>query len=164
METVLSPYLVVKWIHVLSSTVLFGTGIGSAFYMLFVSLAARRQGGHAKAAAVVVRHVVLADLWFTTPAIIVQPLSGAYLVHTAGYPWTSPWLLASFALYLLAGACWLPVVWIQVRMRDLADEADRREAPLPPAYWRFLKVWTLLGIPAFLGLVVVFYLMVAKPA
>ncbi len=159
-----SPYGIVKWIHVLSSTVLFGTGIGSAFYMLFVSLAARRGGGQARAAAVVVRLVVLADLWFTTPAIVVQPLSGAYLVHLAGYTWWSPWLAWSYALYLLAGACWLPVVWIQVRMRDLAEEADRQNQPLPGAYWRYLRIWTLLGIPAFVGLVVVFYLMVAKPA
>ena len=156
-------YQVVKWIHVVSSTVLFGTGIGSAYYMLFVSLAARRNGGHAKAVAVVVRHVVLADLWFTTPAIIVQPLSGAYLVHAAGFPWTSPWLVWAYGLYLLAGACWLPVVWIQVRMRDIAEQADREEAPLPDSYWGGLKVWTLLGIPAFVGLMVVFYLMVAKP-
>lgn len=156
-------YLIVKWIHILSSTVLFGTGIGSAYYMLFVSLAARRRGGQAGPVAAVVRHVVLADFWFTTPAIIVQPLSGAYLVHLAGYPWSSPWLMWSYGLYVLAGACWLPVVWIQIRMRDLAEQADRQGQPLPATYWRWLKVWTALGVPAFVGLVGVFYLMVAKP-
>jgi uncharacterized membrane protein len=152
-------YLVVKWLHVLSSTFLFGTGIGSAFYMLFVSL--QRD---ARAAAIVARFVVLADWLFTTPAIVVQPVTGFYMAHLAGYPLTSRWIVWSVALYLLAGACWLPVVWIQMRMRALAERAAAEGTALPAQYWRFLRIWVALGIPAFFALVVVFYLMVAKPA
>jgi uncharacterized membrane protein len=157
-------YLIVKWLHILSSTFLFGTGIGSAYYMLFTSLAARRRHDDPRAVAVVVGYVVKADLWFTTTTIIFQPLSGWYLAHLAGLPLTSTWIVASVVLYLVAGACWLPVVWIQLRMRDMARQAEASGNVLPPLYWRYLTIWTLLGIPAFIALVIVFYLMVAKPA
>jgi uncharacterized membrane protein len=151
-------YLTVKWLHILSSTFLFGTGIGSAFYMLFTSLS-----GDARATAVVARYVVIADWLFTTPAIIVQPLTGFYLLHLAQMPFTSAWILWSIVLYFVAGACWLPVVWMQIRMRGFAEDAARNNAPLPAIYWRYLKIWVALGIPAFFALVIVFYLMVAKP-
>lgn len=155
-------YLVAKWLHVLSSTILFGTGLGTAYYMFFASLRARRSGD-ARPVALVADLVVKADTWFTTPTIVFQPLSGWYLLHAAGYRWTSGWILWSVVLYLVAGACWLPVVWIQIRLRDMARQAAREGAPLPPAYWRRFWLWSLLGVPAFVGLVVVFYLMVAKP-
>lgn len=152
-------YIVVKWVHILSSTLLFGTGIGSAFYMLTTCLsrdirAIRKVSGL----------VVLADWIFTTPAIVIQPLSGFYLAYLAGYPLDSRWLLWTYGLYLLAGACWLPVVWIQIQMRQMAEQADTAYQPLPALFWRYLRYWTALGIPAFLALVVVFFLMVAKPA
>jgi len=152
-------YLIVRWLHVLSSTLLFGTGLGSAYYMFFTSLS--RQPA---AVAVVVRQVVWADWVFTTTTIIFQPLSGLYLAHLAGIPLHTPWIAWSFALYFLAGACWLPVVWLQIRMRRLAEAAAARGEPLPAQYFDMLKIWTVLGVPAFLALVVVFYLMVAKPA
>jgi uncharacterized membrane protein len=151
-------YLVVKWMHILSSTLLFGTGLGSAFYMFFVSRTRDSQ-----AIAVVVRHVVIADWIFTTPAIILQPLTGFYLMHLAGMPLTTPWILWSVVLYLLAGAAWLPVVWMQIRMRDMAAAAANGHGRLPARYWRFLRIWVALGIVAFAALVAVFYLMVAKP-
>jgi uncharacterized membrane protein len=152
-------YLVVKWLHILSSTVLFGTGLGSAFYMFFASLTR-----DSRVAATVVRYVVIADFAFTTPTIILQPATGFYLIHLAGFPWQSTWIVGSIALYLLAGACWLPVVWMQIRMRDLAATAAANSSELPQRYWMFLRWWVALGIVAFLALVVVFYLMVAKPA
>ncbi|MGE5865959.1 MAG: DUF2269 family protein [Rhizobacter sp.] len=156
-------YLIAKTLHILSSTILFGTGIGSAFYMLRACLTARREAPMAPAAAMVVGHVVQADLWFTTSTIIFQPLSGWYLAHLAGIPLTSRWLMITYALYLLAGACWLPVVWIQLRMRDMAREAVAAGRPLPQRFWQYFGIWVTLGIPAFFALVVVFYLMVAKP-
>jgi uncharacterized membrane protein len=154
----MDAYLVAKWIHILSSTVLFGTGIGSAFYMLFAGL-------HREPRIVwfVTRYVVIADWLFTTTAAIVQPLSGLYLMHLAKIPLTSRWIAWSIALYLVAGACWLPVAWMQLRMRDMARAAMEAGRPMPPAYGRYFRGWVLLGIPAFLSLVVVFYLMVAKP-
>lgn len=152
-------YLVAKWLHILSSTLLFGTGLGSAYYMFFTSLTR-----DPRAVAIVVRYVVLADWLFTTTTIIFQPLSGWYMAHLAGIPLSTPWLFWTFVLYFVAGACWLPVVWIQIRMRALAQAAVTHNQPLPPRYFTLLKVWTALGVPAFLALVAVFYLMVAKPA
>jgi uncharacterized membrane protein len=151
-------YLIVKWLHILSSTVLFGTGIGSAYYMLFTSLT---RDVHAVAS--VVRLVVIADWVFTTTTIVLQPLTGFYLIHLMGYPLSSAWILWSIVLYFVAGAAWLPVVWMQIRMRDLAQTAAASRTELPPKYWLFLKWWVALGFVAFGALVVVFYLMVAKP-
>jgi uncharacterized membrane protein len=152
-------YIVVKWLHILSSTVLFGTGLGSAFYMFFASLTR-----DARVVATVVRYVVVADWAFTTPTIILQPLTGFYLIHLAGFPLASTWIVASTALYVLAGVCWLPVVWMQIRMRDIARQSAAASTELPDRYWRYLRWWVALGIIAFLALVAAFYLMVAKPA
>ena len=154
----MNAYAVVKTVHVISSTLLFGTGIGSAFYMLVASL--QRE---ARIAAFVVRWVVVADWVFTASAVIVQPVSGLWLAHRAGFPLAAPWLAASIGLYLLAGACWLPVVWMQLRMREMAREAAASGAPLPQRYRTYFRAWIALGIPAFASLVAVFYLMVAKP-
>lgn len=151
-------YLIIKWLHIVSSTLLFGTGIGSAFYMLFSSLSR-----DVRAIAVVSRHVVRADWLFTATTVVFQPLSGFYMIHLAGYPLTSAWIVWSIALYLVAGACWLPVVWLQIRMRDMAQASARDNLALPALYWRYLRIWTALGIPAFFALVIVFYLMTAKP-
>jgi len=154
----MSEYFLVKTLHIVSSTILFGTGIGSAFYMLLASLQRDVRVVH-----FVARRVVLADWLFTTPAIVVQPLTGVYLAHLAGFPLTSTWLVVSIVLYFLAGACWLPVVWIQMRMRNLAAQAAAQDTALPEAYRRYFLAWFALGVPAFLALVAVFYLMVAKP-
>lgn len=152
-------YAVVKWLHVLSSTVLFGTGLGSAFY-LYLSNRSR----DARVIAAVARRVVLADWLFTTPTAILQPITGAWLVHLAGFPWASAWITWSIVLYLIAGACWLPVVWLQIRMARMAEQAVRDETDLPPPFWRYHLIWTALGWPAFAAFIAIFYLMVAKPA
>ncbi len=151
-------YLIVKWLHILSSTLLFGTGIGSAFYMLFISLTR-----DVRATAIVTRHVVLADWLFTMPTVIIQPLTGFYLIHLAGMPMRSSWIVWSLVLYIVAIGCWLPVVWIQVKMRDLAGRALTDQAALPPAYWRYMRIWIALGTVAFFAFVFIFYLMVVKP-
>ena len=151
-------YLIVKCLHILSSTFLFGTGIGSAFYMLFTSIS-----GDVRAIAVVSRHVVLADWLFTATTVVIQPITGLYMMQLAGIPLSSAWIAWSFGLYVVAGACWLPVVWMQIRMRDMAQLAVRDGTALPALYWRYLRIWILLGIPAFIALVIVFWLMVTKP-
>jgi uncharacterized membrane protein len=150
-------YLLIKWLHVLSSTVLFGTGIGSAFYLLAASV--QRD---ARVIAAVARYVVIADWLFTATTVILQPLSGGLMMHLAGLPLRTPWLLWSIVLYAVAVACWLPVVWLQMRMRDLAREATERQAALPAGYWRAFRYWVALGVPAFLAFLAVFYLMVVK--
>jgi uncharacterized membrane protein len=152
-------FLIAKWLHVLSSTVLFGTGLGSAYYMFCAS-----RTRDARVAAAVVGQVVRADWMFTTTTIIFQPLSGFYLVHLAGFPLTSRWIVWTMVLYVVAGACWIPVVFIQIRMRRLAQAAAAAGSELPAAYDRLLRWWVALGIPAFVSLVIVFYLMVAKPS
>ena len=151
-------YLDVKLLHILSSTLLFGTGIGSAFYLLFATL-----NRDPRAVAVVTRGVVIADNLFTATTAIFQPLSGWYMVHLAGLPWHSKWLHWSIVLYVVALACWLPVVVIQVRLRNLARQAMHDGVALPYAYWRWFRVWFALGVPAFFAFVGIFYLMVAKP-
>jgi len=152
-------YQIAKWLHILSSTLVFGTGIGSAFHMLMASL--RRDPA---VAAQVVRQVVWADWLFTTTTMIFQPLSGWYLAHLMGLPvLQTKWLAWSLALYVIAGLCWLPVVWIQIRMRDIAIAADRSASPLPPRYFAWLRLWIALGFPALFAFLAIFYLMVAKP-
>lgn len=153
-----TTYLIVKWLHVLSSVVLVGTGLGSAFYMFFGN-----RSSSVAAQAVISRLVVRADWWFTTPAGIFQPLSGLWLAHEAGWPLSTPWLAAALVLYAVAGACWLPVVWLQIRMARMAQESVRTGHALPPDYRRHQRWWEALGYPAFTVMLVIFYLMVAKP-
>lgn len=151
-------YLVIKWLHIVSSTFLFGTGVGSAFYKYVID-----RSGDVRAIAHVARWVVIADWIFTTPAVIFQPLSGLYLAWLLGIPFSTPWLAVSIALFFMAGACWVPVVVLQMRMRDLAQQALRESTALPALYWRYARIWFWLGVPAFTMVVGVFYLMVAKP-
>jgi uncharacterized membrane protein len=121
--------------------------------------------GSVQAIAAVSRLVVRADWWFTTPAVVFQPLSGLWLAHTAGWTWNTPWVVASVVLYLVAGLCWLPVVWIQIQMTHIAKQcAARGDAVLPSAYWNYARVWEWLGYPAFVAMVLVYFLMVNKPA
>jgi uncharacterized membrane protein len=151
-------YFLLKYIHILSATLLFGTGLGTAFHGF---LAFRTKD--AKVIASVGRSVILADWLFTTPAVIIQPLTGYAMVSIAGWSLTTGWVLASILLYLLVGACWLPVVWLQIRLRALARDADKNGAPLPPLYFRYLRVWFLLGWPAFISVLAIFYMMIFKP-
>lgn len=150
-------YVIVKWVHVLSSAILFGTGIGSAYYMLTATM-----GRDPVVVAAVSRNVVIADWMFTSPTAVLQPLTGFWLVHLAGMQWSAYWLKWSIVLYIVAIACWLPVVHLQIRMRDVAVEAMRNDYPLPPQYWKLFWTWFALGIPAFLSFVGIFYLMVTK--
>jgi uncharacterized membrane protein len=151
-------YIVVKWLHILSSTLLFGTGIGSAWYLLFAVISRNTS-----AIAVVTRNVVVADWLFTGTTMIIQPATGFYLVHLAGYPLHSRWIMWSLALYVVALLCWLPVVRLQMRLRDLSASAAARGLPLSKEFWRCFKAWVILGVPAFFAFLGVFYLMVAKP-
>lgn len=154
----MSTYLFLKTLHILSSVVLVGTGFGSAFYLFCAN-----RSKSLEAQAVVARFVVLADWIFTTPAIIVQPLTGVMLTSMAGWSLSTPWILWSIVLYLVAGACWLPVVWLQIRMKRMADEALKSGTALPDRYWRYAHWWEGLGYPAFIAMVAVYFLMVNKP-
>ncbi len=154
----METYLWLKWLHVLSSTVLFGTGLGTAFQMWFA-----HRSGDTRAIAVVARNVVRADWLFTLPSGIVQPISGVALVLMSGIEPNASWLVATYVLYLIAFVCWVPVVVLQIRVRDMAQAAVAAGTPLPDAYHRMMGQWLALGGPAFLGLTAVFLLMIAKP-
>ena len=155
----MNTYLLLKWIHIVSSVLLVGTGLGSAFYLFFAN-----RSGSVQAQAVVARLVVRADTWFTTPAGIIQPVTGVAMASMAGWPLTTPWLALSVGLYVLAGLCWLPVLWLQWRMAAMARTAADAGAPLPAPYARYARWWEALGYPAFIAMLAVYYLMVAKPA
>jgi uncharacterized membrane protein len=151
-------YLVLKYLHVIGAAVLLGTGAGIAFFMLLA-----HRTGDAAIVAAVARMVVIADLLFTATAVVAQPVTGLLLALRLGYPLTEGWIVASLALYLLTGACWLPVVWMQARMRDLAAAAAAEGQPLPPAYHRLFRRWLGFGVPAFAAVLTIFWLMLARP-
>jgi uncharacterized membrane protein len=153
-------FLLVKTLHILSSVVMVGTGFGTAFYLFFA-----HRTRSVPAIAVVSRLVVRADLWFTTPAVLFQPISGLWLAHQAGWPWTSGWIAAALILYTIAGICWLPVVWIQAQLARMAAAADAAgQTVLPQRYWGLARAWELLGYPAFVAMLLIYLLMVFKPA
>lgn len=151
-------YAIVKTIHILSSTILFGTGLGTAFFFYRANAPSNEQGRLAAS-----RTTVLADWLFTTPAVIIQPLTGAWLIWRTGIAWNQPWLIATYGLYLLAGLCWVPVVGIQMRMKHMLERQVTGEPLDEHRYQRLYRTWFLLGWPAFTALVVIFFLMVLKP-
>ncbi len=154
----MDPYLTAKTLHILSSTVLFGTGIGTAFQMVWAMRTGRIETIHSVASG-----VVIADWIFTTPAGLIQPTTGLWLIHLQGYSLWEPWLLITYALYLLAFICWAPVVHLQIRIRDMAHAALENGTPLPENARRAYRIWFALGWPAFTALMVIFWLMIAKP-
>ena len=151
-------YELTKWLHIIGSTVLFGTGAGTAFQMVMAM-----RGGDPKVVASVARNVVIADWVFTTPAGILQPVTGIILVYLAGYSLTAPWLLLVYALYILAFAAWAPVVWLQHRIRDLAAASAASGQPLCKKCLAYYRIWFTLGWPAFIALMGIFWLMISKP-
>jgi uncharacterized membrane protein len=151
-------YLFLKYIHILSSTLLFGTGLGTAFHGF---LAFRTKDPRVVAA--VGRSVVLADWLFTAPAVVIQPVTGITMALLADLPLTHGWLAVSIALYILVGLCWLPVVWLQIQLRRIAGACRKSGDPLPPLYFRYLRLWFILGWPAFTAVLAIFYLMVFRP-
>jgi uncharacterized membrane protein len=98
-----AAYTFWKTAHILSAAVLFGTGLGIAFFC-----------------------------WF------------------------------GYGVFVLVGLCWLPVVALQLRLLRAAQAADSIET-LPHAFRRWFAWWFALGVPAFGGVLYLFYLMVAKP-
>ena len=151
-------YAFYKTVHILSSTVLFGTGLGTTFHMWRAD-----RTGDVRVIANAARQTVLADWLFTAPAVIIQPLTGFLLIYEAGYALDEAWIMLSLGLYVLIGACWLPVVWLQIRMRNLAAAALDDGAEPPPLYRRYMRLWFALGWPAFLSVIAIFALMVFRP-
>lgn len=151
-------YFALKFVHAIGAAVLLGTGAGIAFFML----AAHLRGNPAVIAGVA-RIVVLADFLFTATAVVVQPITGVLLIWNVGYSFWESWIVLSILLYGVTGAFWLPVVWMQMRMRDLAEAAVRAHEPLPAAYHRLFWWWFAFGFPAFAAVIAIFWLMITKP-
>ena len=151
-------YMVLKYLHVMGATVLLGTGAGIAFFMVM----AHRTQDPAVIAAVA-RIVVIADFVFTATAVVAQPASGIALAVLVGYSLWEDWLAVSIALYIVTGVFWLPVVWMQMRLRDLAAAAAKAGDPLPAAYNRLYRVWFAFGFPAFAAVLAIFWLMLFRP-
>lgn len=147
------------FLHVIGATVLLGTGAGIAFFMVTA-----HHGRDARLIAHVAGIVVLADTLFTATAVVLQPVTGFLLAQAAGWPVTTGWVAISLALYVMVGAFWLPVVWMQVRMRNLARAARDLGQPLPLAYHRLFRWWFACGFPAFAGVLAILWLMLTKPA
>jgi uncharacterized membrane protein len=151
-------YLALKLVHVLGSAVLFGTGLGIAYFMWMAN-----RTVDPFAIAHVSRIVVAADAIFIATAVVVQPLTGWVMMLLSGFSLFHWWIKATLALYVFVGLCWLPVVWIQLKMRDLAIDAVRDGKPLPARYHTLFRVWFILGWPAFVGVIAIFALMLWKP-
>jgi uncharacterized membrane protein len=152
-------YHLLKFAHVIGAAVLLGTGAGIAFFMLM----AHRDGRPAVVAGTA-RIVVIADFLFTATAVVAQPVTGVWLALHVGYPLTEGWILLSVFLYLLTGAFWLPVVWMQMRMRDLAAAAASDGTALPDDYHRLFGLWFAFGFPAFAAVLAIFWLMIQRPS
>ena len=152
-------YFVLKFLHVIGATVILGTGAGIAFFMLMAHVS-RDVAFIARTAGV----VVLADFLFTATAVIVQPITGYLLTRETGAALTDGWIVVSLVLYAVAGIFWLPVVWMQMRMRDLATAAAAAGKPLPEAYRRLFRLWFAFGFPGFGSVLLIVWLMIAKPS
>ena len=150
-------YLLLKMIHILSAVVVTGTGAGIAFFMFMAN-----RSSNVAAIAVTARHVVVADWVFTTPAVVIQFVSGVLLMMKLGYSFTSTWFLLVIALFIFIGICWVPVVFIQYKLKALA-ELSLKTGVLEPSFTKMMRLWTALGVPAFLAILVIFWLMVFKP-
>ena len=150
-------YLSLKVIHMLSMVLLFGTGLGSAWYKWMAD-----RSGDVRHIAVTNKQVVLADWLFTTPTVIIQPVTGFALLHVLDIPLSTPWVMWSLALYMFAGLCWIPVVWLQIKMRNLSEQASAMNTALNDTYWRYVRTWFWLGVPAFISMVLIVILMVFK--
>lgn len=151
-------YFLLKYIHVIGASVLLGTGAGIAFFMLLGHFT-----GKPAIVAAIARIVVISDFVFTASAVIVQPVTGVALAWYMGWSLWEGWIALSILLYVFTGAFWLPVVWMQMRMRDLAVAAAASGQPLPDAYHRLFRWWFAFGFPAFGAVMAIFWLMIAKP-
>jgi uncharacterized membrane protein len=155
----MSYYLVLKFLHVIGTAVLLGTGAGIAFFLLVA-----HRTRKAATVAAVARMVVIADFLFTATAVVLQPITGALLAVELGFSLREGWIALSILLYLVTGAFWIPVVFMQIRMRDLAEEAARKGRALPAEYHRLYRYWFAFGFPAFGAVLAIIWLMLAKPA
>jgi uncharacterized membrane protein len=152
-------YFIVKYLHVLGAITILGTGTGIAFFMLL----AHRSGDPAFIARTAAT-VVIADMLFTASAVVLQPITGGVLMALSATALAERWLATSLGLYIVAGLFWIPVIFMQIEMRDLARRAAARTTPLPARYFMLFRRWFMFGIPGFGSVMVILWLMIAKPS
>lgn len=150
-------YLVLKLIHILAAVIVTGTGAGIAFFMFMAN-----RSNNPQALYITTQHVVLADWVFTMPAVITQIITGVYLMNIQGYSLSSPWFYWVIGLFMFIGLCWFPVLKIQYKLRELA-KISVEASEVTPEFKSLMRTWTLLGIPAFIAILGIFWLMVFKP-
>ncbi|MFN3889938.1 MAG: DUF2269 family protein [Beijerinckiaceae bacterium] len=154
----MTTYFALKFLHLIGACVLLGTGAGIAFFMLLAHL-----DGRPAVVAGVARIVVIADFVFTATAVVAQPITGYLLARVAGYSMTEGWIVLSLLLYAVTGLFWLPVVWMQMQLRNIAVAAAAAGAPLPARYHRIFWIWFAFGFPAFAAVLGILWLMIARP-
>ena len=154
----MTAYFLVKYLHVLGAIVILGTGSGIAFFMLM----AHRSRDPAFIAATAAT-VVIADMLFTLSAVILQPVTGGVLMALSGTTLAERWLVTSLGLYAVAGLFWIPVIFMQIEMRNLARKAVAQSEVLPPRYFALFRRWFVFGIPGFGSVMIILWLMIAKP-
>jgi uncharacterized membrane protein len=154
----MTVYFLVKYLHVIGAIVILGTGAGIAFFMLMA-----HRSGDAAFIARTAATVVIADMLFTLAAVILQPVTGGLLMMLSSTSFAECWLATSLVLYALAGLFWIPVIFMQIEMRDLASAAAARGQPLPPRYFSLFRRWVWFGIPGFGSVMIILWLMIAKP-
>lgn len=150
-------YLLLKLVHIICAVVVAGTGAGIAFFMFMAN-----RSDNVEAIAVTTRLVVLADWLFTMPAVVLQFVTGVLLMMRMGYSFHSAWFIWVISLYAFIGACWIPVLFIQYRLRRLAV-SSLAAGVLDDQFRWLMRVWTVLGVFAFSAILVIFWLMVFKP-
>ena len=151
-------YFILKFLHIIGAVILLGTGVGIAFFMVMAHFS-----GRVAVIAGVARIMVIADFVFTATAVIAQPVTGILLARYVGYSLLDAWLIWSIILYVITGAFWLPVIWMQIRLRDLAHVAATSGVELPRAYHTLFWWWFAFGFPAFAAVIAIFWLMIARP-
>jgi uncharacterized membrane protein len=148
----------IRWLHVIGAAILFGTGAGIAFFMVMA-----QRSGRLEVIAHVARSVVIADFLFTATTVVAQPITGYLLARRTGWDMSEGWIVLSLVLYGVAGLLWLPVVWIQIQLRDMAEQSAASGAPLPARYRRLYRIWFYSGFPAFGAVAIIYWLMLSRP-
>ena len=149
----------IKFVHLLAAGAMFGTWLAVA---VFMQLAHRSR--NTAVVALTSRFAVSVELIVMIAAIALQPISGFALASAIGVaPFDEFWIVLSLVLYGVVVAIWFVVLRIEIRIRNLTRQAALDGVPLPDAYRRLFRFYSVLVWPALGGMVVLFLLMVWQP-
>ena len=154
----METFSLLELLHILGAMVLFGSGLGIAFFMV----AASRSGNVALIAGTA-RIVVIADIALMATAFVLQPITGLGMAHIAHIHLWQSWIAISLGLYAVIGLLWLPGFWLRLQMREMAATALAAGTPLPERYRQFMRLWYWCGAPGFVAIITILYFMVTQP-